>query len=63
MRGSGDWYKTALADMLVVVDDIDLPFGSMRLRARGGSGGYNGLKSIIEELGTDAFPRMRMGRP
>ena len=56
-----NWYKTPLDNLLVVVDDIDLPFGSMRLRARGGSGGHNGLKSIIAELGTDAFPRMRIG--
>ena len=61
VREAVNWYKTALADMLVVVDDIDLPFGSMRLRAGGGSGGHNGLKSIIEELGIDAFPRMRIG--
>lgn len=55
------WYKTALDDVLVVVDDIDLPFGSMRLRAKGGSGGHNGLKSIIAELGIDTFARMRVG--
>jgi peptidyl-tRNA hydrolase, PTH1 family len=56
-----NWYKPPLADLLVVVDDIDLPFGSIRLRVRGGSGGHNGLKSIIAELGTDTFSRMRIG--
>lgn len=61
VREAVNWYKTPLDDVLVVVDDIDLPFGSMRVRARGGSGGHNGLKSIIAELGTDAFPRMRIG--
>ena len=61
VREAVNWYKTPLADVLVVVDDIDLPFGSMRLRAKGGSGGHNGLKSIIAELGIDAFPRMRIG--
>lgn len=61
VREAVNWYKTPFVDLLVVVDDIDLPFGSMRLRASGGSGGHNGLKSIIAELGTDAFPRMRIG--
>jgi PTH1 family peptidyl-tRNA hydrolase len=55
------WYKTPLADLLVVADDIDLPFGSVRMRAKGGSGGHNGLKSIIAELGTDEFARLRVG--
>ena len=61
VREAVNWYKTPLTDVLVVVDDIDLPFGSMRLRAKGGSGGHNGLKSIIAELGSDAIPRMRLG--
>lgn len=55
------WYKTSLGDMLVVVDDIDLPFSAMRLRVSGGSGGHNGLKSIIGELGTEEFSRLRVG--
>ena len=55
------WYKSSIADLLVVVDDIDLPFSAMRLRPRGGSGGHNGLKSIIAELGNDEFPRLRIG--
>jgi PTH1 family peptidyl-tRNA hydrolase len=61
VREAVNWYKTPLGQLLVVVDDIDLPFGSIRLRARGGSGGHNGLKSIIAELGSEAFPRMRIG--
>jgi peptidyl-tRNA hydrolase, PTH1 family len=48
-------------DLLVVTDDIALPFGSMRLRARGSSGGQKGLKNIIETLGADEFPRLRVG--
>ena len=55
------WYKTPLADVLVVVDDIDLPFGAMRLRAGGGSGGHNGLKSIIADVGAEEFSRLRIG--
>ena len=61
VREAISWYKTSLDELLVVVDDIDLPFGSMRVRVKGGSGGHNGLKSIIAELGVDAFPRFRIG--
>lgn len=49
------------ADVLVVTDDIHLPLGRLRLRAGGSAGGHNGLKSIIERLGTQDFHRMRMG--
>jgi PTH1 family peptidyl-tRNA hydrolase len=54
------WWKTPAHDVLVVVDDLDLPFGRLRMRVSGGSGGHNGLKSIIEYLGDD-FPRLRIG--
>ncbi|HMO50896.1 MAG TPA: aminoacyl-tRNA hydrolase [Kiritimatiellia bacterium] len=47
--------------MLVVVDDVELPLGSLRLRARGSAGTHNGLKSLIERLGTMDFPRLRVG--
>ena len=49
------------ADLLVVSDDIALPFGSIRIRPSGSSGGQKGLKDIISALGTDAFPRLRVG--
>jgi PTH1 family peptidyl-tRNA hydrolase len=49
------------AGLVVVTDDISIPFGSIRLRARGSSGGQKGLKNIIETLGTDEFPRLRIG--
>lgn len=49
------------ADILVVVDDVSLPLGKVRVRADGSAGGHNGLKSIIERLGTQDFARVRMG--
>jgi len=54
------WWKTLPSDVLVVSDDLDLPFGRLRMRAGGGSGGHNGLKSIIERFGEN-FPRLRIG--
>ena len=46
---------------LVVCDDVNLPLGELRLRPRGSAGGHNGLQSIIEQLGTEQFPRLRLG--
>jgi PTH1 family peptidyl-tRNA hydrolase len=49
------------ADVLIVVDDVNLPLSKMRLRSGGSAGGHNGLKSLIERLGTQDFHRLRMG--
>ena len=53
--------KAPLADLLVVADDFALPFGKLRFREGGGAGGHNGLGSIIAELGTEKFSRLRIG--
>lgn len=55
------YYKVAPADLLVIYDDLDLPLGILRLRASGGSGGHNGMKSLIGALGGGDFPRLRVG--
>ena len=55
------YYKIPPADVLVICDDFNLEFGEVRYRASGSAGGNNGLKSIISHLGTDAFPRLRIG--
>jgi PTH1 family peptidyl-tRNA hydrolase len=54
------FYKVPPQRILVIVDDLDLPFGTLRMRASGSSGGHNGLKSLIEVFGQD-FPRLRIG--
>ncbi len=53
--------RVPLEDLLVVVDDMDLPFGRLRLREQGSAGGHNGLRSIIGEMGTESFARLRVG--
>lgn len=55
------FYKLTPADLLVVHDDLDLAFGRLQIRQRGGDGGHNGLKSIIAELGIREFLRLRVG--
>ena len=55
------FYKIEPAEILVIYDDLDLPLGRLRLRPSGSAGGHNGMKSIIAPLGTQAFPRLRVG--
>jgi len=55
------FYKIASEEILVVLDDLALPLGRLRLRMRGGPGGHNGLESIIVQFGTEEIPRLRIG--
>ncbi len=55
------FYQIPLENLLVTYDDVDLPLGVLRIRPSGGSGGQNGMQSIIERLGTEEFPRLRIG--
>lgn len=61
VRPAFDFYKVRPEEVLVVTDDLDLPLGRLRMAASGGSGGHNGMKSISQHLGTQGFPRLRLG--
>ncbi|NPV26910.1 MAG: aminoacyl-tRNA hydrolase [Firmicutes bacterium] len=61
VKGFVQAYQLTPQDILVIYDDLDLPVGRIRLRARGGAGGHRGLQSIIQLLGTDQFSRIRIG--
>jgi PTH1 family peptidyl-tRNA hydrolase len=56
-----NWYKLDPSSVLVIYDDMDLPLGKIRIRISGSAGGHNGIKSIIQDLGTQDFPRLRIG--
>ena len=61
VRQAVDFYKIPPDHVLVVSDDTALPVGRLRIRVKGSAGGHNGLKNIIQHLGTDQFPRLRVG--
>lgn len=61
VRQAADFYKVAPEHVLVISDDVSLPVGKLRIRKGGSAGGHNGLKSIIARLGTDQFPRIKVG--
>ena len=61
IRAALDWFGFSPEQLLVLVDDMDLPLGRLRLRAQGGAGGHNGLRSTIQHLGSQVFPRLRIG--
>ena len=58
---AGGFYKILPDHILVLYDDVSLPLGKLRIRASGSAGGHNGIKNIIAHLGTDAFPRIKVG--
>jgi len=61
VQALADYYRIAPSDLLVVFDEVDLPFGKIRVRAAGSAGTHNGVKSIVGSLGTTEFPRIRVG--
>jgi PTH1 family peptidyl-tRNA hydrolase len=61
VREAMNWYKVRPEQILIVVDDLDLPFGQLRLRVRGSAGGHNGLSSIFQQTGGSEIPRLRIG--
>lgn len=61
VRAIAQFYKIAAQEILVVLDDLAFPLGRLRIRPDGGTGGHNGLESIIVQLGTDQIPRLRIG--
>ena len=58
---AGGFYKIPPERVLVISDDVSLPLGKLRIRGNGSAGGHNGLKNIIQHLGTDQFPRIKVG--
>lgn len=61
IRALMDFYKLDREDFIVIYDDISLPVGQIRIRAKGSAGGHNGIKSIIQHLGTQEFARIKIG--
>ncbi|WP_413677258.1 aminoacyl-tRNA hydrolase [Prochlorococcus sp. MIT 0916] len=61
VRSAKDWFNFENHQFIVLVDDMDLPLGKIRVRSKGSSGGHNGLKSIIKHLGTNEFKRLKIG--
>lgn len=61
VRAAIDWYKIDAKDIIVAYDDMDLEVGKIRFRAKGGSGGHNGMKSLIAHLGTETLSRCKIG--
>ncbi len=61
IREAANFYKVSNENIIVIYDDVSLPVGAMRIREKGSAGGHNGIKSIISCLGTDVFPRIKIG--
>lgn len=61
VREFREWYKTDNSQIIIIYDDVSLPVGKMRIRPKGSAGGHNGMKSIIYQLNSEEFPRIRIG--
>lgn len=61
IREFAKWYKTEPENIIIIYDDVSLPVGKLRIRPKGSAGGHNGMKSIIYQLNTDVFPRIKIG--
>lgn len=61
VRALVDFYKVSTEDIIIIYDDVSLDAGQLRIREKGSAGGHNGMKSIISHLGTDEFPRIKVG--
>lgn len=61
VRSVVQFYKIPMEDVIVIYDDVDLPSGNLRVRSNGSAGGHNGMKSLMQELGTEDFIRIRLG--
>ncbi len=61
VRDIVEWYKLPLDNIIVIYDDVDLPVGTVRIRPNGSAGTHNGMKSVIYQLQSDSFPRIRIG--
>lgn len=61
VRALADYFDIETEDIFVIVDDIDIPFGQLRIRKRGGPGTHNGMRSLVSHLQSESFPRLRLG--
>ena len=61
MRELINYYKAETSDLIIIYDDKDLPVGKLRIKPEGSAGGHNGIKSIISQIGTEKFDRIRVG--
>lgn len=61
VRAAAEYYKIECKDIIVIYDDIDIPFGTIRLRPKGSAGTHNGMRNIVYQLESDVFPRVRIG--
>lgn len=61
LRDIAEWYKLPMENIIIIYDDVDLPVGTVRIRPKGSSGTHNGMKSVIYQLQSDEFPRIRIG--